>query len=38
MDDDDLNELSAYADLKEDMTFDKGLWGVVEEEEDIPDA
>lgn len=38
MDDDDLNEISALADLREDMNFDKSLWGIVEEieEEELP--
>lgn len=34
MDDDDLNEISALADLKEETNFDKSLWGVVEEVEE----
>jgi splicing factor 3B subunit 2 len=38
MDDDDLNEISALADMKEETNFDKTLWGVVEEveEDDLP--
>jgi hypothetical protein len=29
MDEDDIRELSALTDLKEDTNFDKSLWGIV---------
>ena len=34
MDDDDINEISALADLREEHNFDKSLWGVVNEAEE----